>query len=256
MAKKQKCPECKEGAPEWMTTYGDMVTLLMCFFVLLFAFSTIDQQKFEAVKQSFQGSAGILSGGTTLEDFPLAFDGLPEETSSSNPEVIQQERMDQLKEALQEQINEFTSDSDLDFEIKVEITEEGFIIRLPDNVFFDPGQAVLKPESLDVLVFLGELLNSEAFAPYELRAEGHTDNVPSNTLLFPTNWELSSARASSVVRFFQDDLGMSTDRLAIAGYGEYRPISDNTTPEGRSKNRRVDIVIIMDKLPQQEETQQ
>ncbi len=97
---KKKCPEAKGGAPEWMATYGDLVTLLMCFFVLLFAFSNIDAQKFTAVMQSFQGSAGILSGGKSFSEADLVFDGMPED-QTSNMQVINQEQLEAIKKQLE-----------------------------------------------------------------------------------------------------------------------------------------------------------
>lgn len=115
------------------------------------------------------------------------------------------------------------------------------MVRFADQVFFDLGKADLKPEAVEILNRLGPILKG---IPNPIRIEGHTDNLPINTAQFPSNWELSTYRATRVIRYFIEELGFSPDKLSAAGYGEYRPIADNDTPEGRSLNRRVDIVII------------
>lgn len=238
MAEK-KCPECKEGAPEWMTTYGDMVTLLMAFFVMLFAFSNIDAQKFEQVMQSFQGSAGILSGGVTLNQNDLIFEALPE---SNITETVQQ--VEENLEVLKETIEEYIELRELESEVSVEFDSRGLIIRFKDNALFDSGSATLKVSSEDTLLFISELLKNEEFMDRAVRVEGHTDNIPINTVRFPSNWELSTARSTNVIKFFINGGGIEPNRLSASGYGEYYPIADNSIPEGRSKNRRVDIVIL------------
>lgn len=236
---KDKCPECKQGAPEWMNTYGDMVTLLMCFFVLLFAFSSIDAQKFEAVMISFQGSAGVLEGGKSLSEAPMIFDAMPESQTSSE-QVVEQNKL----EALKEKVNEYISENQMQAEVDVQLENYGLIIRFKDNVLFDSGSAVIKTESYDILTFLGNLLNSEEFVNEQIRVEGHTDNVPIRTAIYPTNWELSANRATNVVKFFIENGQMVPVRLSASGYGEYHPIATNDSSEGRAANRRVDIVVV------------
>jgi len=237
---KDKCPECKCAVPEYMATYGDLVTLLMCFFVLLFAFSSIDAQKFEAVMQSFQGSAGVLEGGKSLSEAPFVFDAMPENTQESSETVVDQDKL----EALKQQVEQYISENSMEAEVDVQLEAKGLVIRFKDNVLFDSGSAVIKTAAVDILVFLGDLLNSDEFMNEQIRVEGHTDNVPIRTVLYPTNWELSTHRASNVVKFFIESAQMKPDRLSASGYGEYHPISTNETSEGRAANRRVDIVVI------------
>ncbi len=237
MAEK-KCPECKAGAPEWMTTYGDMVTLLMAFFVMLFAFSNIDAQKFEQVMQSFQGSAGILSGGVTVNQNDMIFEALPESSSTSVQQV--QDNLEILKETIEDYIEL----KELEAEISVEFDTRGLIIRFKDNALFDSGSANLKDSSVEILSFIGELLKNEEFKDRSIRVEGHTDNIPISTSRFPSNWELSTTRSTNVIKFFINQAEIAPKRLSASGYGEYYPIADNATPEGRAKNRRVDIVIL------------
>lgn len=238
--KKNKCPEQKQGLPEWMATYGDMVTLLMCFFVLLFAFSNIDAQKFTAVMQSFQGSAGVLSGGKSLSEAPFVFDAMPENLSPNSQD--QKEMIEDLKE----KIEEFAKKNDITKSVDVVAEERGLLIRLKDNILFGSGSAIIKKESEGMMNDLLKLLYSEEFKALSVVVEGHTDNIPSQTFRYPTNWELSTARATNVIRFFIEEGQASPIRFSAAGYGEYHPIASNDSEEGRAQNRRVDILLLID----------
>lgn len=238
MSREKKPEEPKAGLPEWLATYGDLVTLLMCFFVLLFAFSSIDAQKFEAVMQSFQGSAGILPGAKTLADGPLVFNGMPEAQTTESPEESQK------LEDLKEQVEQYLEQNNLQENIQVELDARGLLLRFKDNILFDSGKADLKVEALTILDYLGGLLSKPEFAERYIRVEGHTDNVPISTSRFPSNWELSASRAASVIRHYIEMNGIRPDRFTASGYGEYYPVADNATAEGRALNRRVDIVIL------------
>lgn len=240
MSRSKKPEEPKAGLPEWLATYGDLVTLLMCFFVLLFAFSSIDAQKFEAVMQSFQGSAGVLAGGKSLADGPLVFNGMPESQVSESPQET--EELQQIKE----QVEKYLEQNNLQANVLVELDARGLLLRFKDNVLFDSGKADLKPEALKILGFLGNVLSKPEFAERYIRVEGHTDNVPISTMRFPSNWELSAGRATSVIRYYIETTGFRPDRFTASGYGEYYPVANNDTAEGRAKNRRVDLVILRD----------
>lgn len=240
MSRAKKPEEPKAGLPEWLATYGDLVTLLMCFFVLLFAFSNIDAQKFEAVMQSFQGSAGILSGGKSLSDGPFVFNGMPESQVSESPQETEKLQM------LKEQVEKYLEQNNLQANVLVELDARGLLLRFKENVLFDSGKAVLKPDALKILSFLGDILNKPEFAERYIRVEGHTDNIPIRTEVFPSNWELSTGRAASVIRFYIENTELKPARFAASGYGEYYPVANNTTTEGRALNRRVDIVILRD----------
>ncbi len=240
MSRQKKPEEPKAGLPEWLATYGDLVTLLMCFFVLLFAFSSIDAAKFEAVMQSFQGSAGILPGGLSLSDGPMVFNGMPESQVSESP--VETEKLQQLKE----KVEKYLEQNNLQANVLVELDARGLLLRFKENVLFDSGKAVLKPDALKILSFLGDILNKPEFAERYIRVEGHTDNIPIRTAVFPSNWELSTGRASSVIRFYIENTQVRPSRFTASGYGEYYPVANNTTTEGRALNRRVDIVILRD----------
>lgn len=235
MRKKKKV----ESSPssDWLATYGDLVTLLLCFFVLLFSFSEIDAQKFQAIIQSFQGSLGVFNGGELIEETP--------EKNIEN----QEKKNDVLKEIedfikLKLYIEDYANEKGLSTFLKAEITEEGLLIRVLDNVFFDPGKADIKPKAKEVILYIGEALKKAEFINKNIRIEGHTDNDPINTPKFPSNWELSVLRATNVLRLLEEEKNIESHRLSASGYGPTRPIAPNDSAENKAKNRRVDIVIL------------
>lgn len=251
--KKRNNTEESKGSPEWMATYADMVTLLMCFFVLLFAFSNIDAQKFVAVMESFQGSAGILSGGKTLSEAEFVFNGMPE-TQTSNMETVQQNQLseeeakeaEQIKEKIEElasELSEYIENSSFNYNIDIIQTATSVMLRFEENALFSKMSADIKAEAVPMLDFLSELVKTEGFEYADLSVEGHTDNTPVYGGEFDSNWDLSAARATNVVRYFVEKRNLDPFRVSSAGYGEYRPIATNTTDAGRALNRRVDIII-------------
>lgn len=214
--------------PSWLTTYSDLVTLLLCFFVLLFAFSEIDAQKFRSIISSFQGGIGVFDGGTSLD---LEFD----------LEVPEENELERLKNLLEE----YSESTGFGSEINISIEERGLIIRFMDNVLFDSGKADLKPESIEILKYIGQVLNSEEFKDRLIKVEGHTDTDPIiYSEEFPTNWELSAIRATNVLRYLVEIENIDGSRISSSGYSYYRPIAPNDTKENKAKNRRVDIVIL------------
>lgn len=239
MRNKRKHSE-KKGAPEWMTTYSDMVTLLLCFFVLLFSFSSVDAQKFQAIMNSFQGSLGVLEGGKTIQEGPsLELDDILED--SADLEMKELEDLRKLKEL----IDNYTEEIKLSSKISTIIEERGLLIRALDNVYFDSGKANLKQESKKILKYIAEILQTEEFNEKFIKIEGHTDTDPvRDTRKFPTNWELSAIRATNVLRFLVEENNIKGDRISATGYSYYRPIAPNDTVQNKAKNRRVDIIIL------------
>ncbi|MGE5559978.1 MAG: OmpA family protein [Chloroflexota bacterium] len=219
------------NAPGWMLTYGDLVTQILIFFVLLFSFSNVDQGKFGAAMISLQGSLGVLPGSTAIIDTGTGSGG------TSQPTMTQADmgQLEQAQKLIQEGLGATAG-----VETTIE-DDRGLVIRLKDSILFDSGQADLKPAAKAVLDKVAE---SARKLPNHIRIEGHTDNRPINTARFPSNWELSTARATNVIRYLIEHSGLSAKRLSAAGYGEYRPVSDNSTEAGRAENRRVDIVLL------------
>lgn len=240
----RKPEESKAGAPAWMVTYGDLVTLLMCFFVLLFAFSEIDAQKFEAVMQSFQGSAGVLQAGKSLSEDKLIFDASPEhDTTPQTTDAEELRIIENILEEIKGQIESKFDGGKFEADVEIAIFENKLIIRLKNNVLFDSAKAEIKTDALEILTIIGEILQGDEFINTDIAIEGHTDNVPISTETFPSNWELSGARSVNVLKYFISELNFPQERLSTAGYGEFRPIDTNDTAEGRANNRRVEIII-------------
>lgn len=240
MGRRRSTEEQKKGAPEWMTTYGDMVTLLLCFFVLLFAFSEIDAQKFQAIMNSFQGSLGVINGGQTIEDGPPLNTSMPPEIRSTTDF----EEVDDFKK-IKRVVDEYAEENGLQQEIQAQIEERGLIIRILNNIFFDSGKAVIKPEAKDILLDIGDMLLMEEVNNKHIRIEGHTDSDPLIiTSQFKSNWELSAMRATSVLEFLLENKDIEGDRTSLSGFAYYRPVAPNDSAENKGKNRRVDIVIL------------
>lgn len=221
----------------WLNTYGDMVTLLLCFFVMLFAFSSFDNEKFRSIISAFQSAIGVLDGGTTIvTDVGMMGATAPEAELLRQPVIPTQD-----VRAMMRRLVNFQATSGLETAFSVESVERGIVIHFTDRVLFDLGKATLKPEAKEVLQALAQELKAWG---NHIRVEGHTDNLPIRTAPYPSNWELSTARATEVLRYLIEVGGLEPQRLSAAGYGEYRPIAPNDTEEGRARNRRVDIVLL------------
>lgn len=225
------------SSPHWMTTYADMMSLILVFFVMLFTFSSLDVQRFQTMLQAIQGSLGVLDGGRSMA---------PDSIIAGGPMAAAALRA-QLERELQEasrmamQIRTRLAELGLAQQVEVRVEERGVVVRFTDQVLFDLGKADLKPEAIQILSALAPVLRRW---PYQFRVEGHTDNWPINTPIFPSNWELSTARASRVIRYLIEEEGFAPERLSAAGYGEYRPLYPNDTAENRQRNRRVDVLLL------------
>jgi len=217
------------GGPHWMTTYGDMVTLLLCFFVLMFAMSTINEQKFMQAANSLAQALGVLPKDVGL---------IGEVSPAIGTTGIAREQID-IVESM-EQIAEIFQEEALQDLASIEVTGPGeVLIRMGDKVLFAPGESELKPQAIRVLAGIANSIQEKTEMVY---IEGHTDNVPISTPEFPSNWELSTSRALSVVRLLEE-AGIPSEQLAAVGHSQYIPITSNDTPEGRAKNRRVELWI-------------
>lgn len=253
----------KDHSQDWLTTYSDLMTLLFTFFVLLFSFSVLDQQKFEQTVQSIQGSLGVLISGPSInEAYPPNDSTLDSEDADSNQtgetgeeNPLEQEIRDkeeylryQLEterlEGLKEELAEYLAEQGIAASVALSVEERGLVIRFQDSVLFESGKADIITGSKTILAEVGRVLLT---TENNVRIEGHTDNLPINTVKFPSNWELSTSRATNVLRYLIQE-GISPERLSAVGYGEYHPLATNDTDEGRQKNRRVDIVILRDSL--------
>lgn len=239
MGRRKPQDEESGGVPEYMSTYSDLVTLLLCFFVLLFAFSEIDAKKFQAIMESFQGSAGVMRGGKTIDDTEFI------NNSSSNSNITSNIKEIAKLKALKESLENHLKKNNLQDQIMVELNERGLLLRFDDNVLFDSGRAELKLQSKETLSFISDLLKQDKFSDKFIHVEGHTDSDPiKSSKRFPTNWELSTIRAVNVARFFIEETNMAPERISVSGYSKYHPVAPNDTSVNKAKNRRVDIVIL------------
>ncbi|SEO84406.1 chemotaxis protein MotB [Amphibacillus marinus] len=239
------------GAPKWMTTFSDLMSLMLTFFVLLFAMSQIDSQRFEALAESFRNqaafnifSSGSISNESTGGDVTVEPD---ESIIVDLPEADHDLTVDELasdSESLEELLREveaYLADNGLNNLISANRSDQGVVLILQEQILFDSGEAIIKSEGEPFLDKVAVLLSSIS---NKVRVEGHTDNRPISTPQFPSNWELSGARASSVIRYILTNNDFEEDRFVAVGYGDTQPVASNNSPENWQKNRRVEIVIL------------
>lgn len=231
MAKKKKnAGGSSGGAPAWMVTYGDMMTLLLTFFVLILSFSSIQEAEFNKAVGSLKGALGILGD----HDYIISLGRIivPESTYS-----FMSRRQRQTTGEISKNLN-FVSEYE---NVEIHTDDRGINIILPAALLFASGDDRLRDDALPLLKKLGAFmfeLQDKTF-----RIEGHTDNIPIHTIQFPSNWHLSAARAISVGRFFSEVCGISNAAMSISGYAEFQPRVSNDSEENRAKNRRVQILI-------------
>ncbi len=230
------------SSQNWLTTYGDLITLLLTFFVFLFSFSTIDAQKFKAIVASLQGYPGVLESGFSIDDISSI-------GKEGEDDILDNASIDENNGfvSLYDDIRGYIKQNNINAEVIISESQTEILIRFIDSILFDSGKADIKQEAYPILNKIAQV-----FKVYEdhikgIRIEGHTDNRPINTKEFPSNWELSTTRAVRVLRYFIEEKDISSDILSAVGYGEYQPIAPNDTAYSRALNRRVDFVIA--KLP-------
>ncbi len=255
MARKKKHPE-HVNHERWLVSYADFITLLFAFFVVMFAASNSDQKKAGQVAQAVQGAFHDLAiFAPTGKVVPLYDDGgVPSNSKSvignmhdgfGSTQVVPAAGKGpstpaELKE-VEKQLEKTLSQELIEKSVRIAQDERGLTVSLAEAGFFDPGSAVMQPKAIALLDRIAEKLRQ---VPYQVRVEGHTDNTPIHTAQFPSNWELSTARATHVLQYLLTNEAIPPQRLSAVGYGEYRPTADNATPEGRASNRRVDLVML------------
>ena len=278
MAKKHD-EDAPAGSPAWMATFSDLMNLLLCFFVLLFSMSTVDAEKFELVIASIQNSFSVLSGGTDtvgdgdlvgagvsmMSSFDIYFNEMMNsngtqstatsggdtddngETSSGDASTqsdieaqykqMSTDETEQMAESVEKKAEELGISSLVD----VDFTSEYVIIELNGALLFDSGSADIKSDALDLMNKIGQIL--ELYPEHIIDVEGHTDNVPIHSKQFTDNKVLSTFRALSVADYLMSVTDIDPYYMKYSGRGEYNPIADNTTAEGRARNRRVEIKL-------------
>ncbi len=278
MARRNRGDE-DEGGYSWMDTYGDLVTLLLTFFVLLFAFSTVDNAKWSALVEAFTGAPPTKvitaidmmgmpnmeenipnvafnvnkkdkEGESTAEGMVLVSEdvlkGLNIPLSEDMAEILQNAEYQEVEvefSNLYEKIQEYIEINDLGDMLYAERDIESIYLRVTTGILFESGSAELKPEALPVLDELEGMFREALEALSLINVEGHTDNRPIHTAKYEDNWDLSTKRATNVIRYMLEKGNLPKNMVACAGYGEYQPIATNDTDEGRQQNRRVQFVL-------------
>lgn len=268
MARKKKGEEPGAGSP-WLNTFADLMNLLLCFFVLLFSFSSVDAEKYEQVAKSMSGGFSIFSsGGSSIDDGVLINTGInqlnnlqeynqnmeeqketdKDENKKGQTDYVeeylarQKESTEQLYDELVEQVDKQKIGDELD--ITIDPNFQYIKFSLSGSILFDSGKADIKAEALPLFNKIGDILR--LYKDYHIEIEGHTDNVPINNSKFESNNWLSSARALNAAMYLINEKGLSPETLSWTGRGEYDPVASNTTEDGRKKNRRIEIKIYSD----------
>jgi len=276
MAKKQKQDEAPKGSPAWMSTYGDMVTLLLCFFVLLFSMSSVDIAKFKAAMSSFADQIDVLPGGEALTEgelldngisqltevqvvfsqgMPIDDDGqdLKESQDTSQDNSVQQDQANLTEEEkyklagkIAKEFEKIIQQEGFESSVELSLTPNYVKFTLQGEFLFDSGKANLKEEAKSAISVIANIASQEKYKDYDIQIDGHTDNVPISSAQYPNNWILSSYRSYAVLDELIRVHGFAPERVSATGYGEYRPLATNDTIEGRAKNRRVEIKVLLD----------
>lgn len=223
----------------WIITYSDMITILTCLFIMFFVMSANENTVLSKIKEDLSDQVDVLEEEN-------------QNLNSQNQDLLKENQrlamslfeIDDFGENLgesDEKFIKFLKEQNLLDSVNIVPSEEGLLIRFKDNILFDSGEADVTNRGYDVLKQIGEKLKT---LDNDIRIEGYTDNIPMNTIRFPSNWELSASRAISVVKYFIEDIGIQEERLSFSGWGERKPIADNSTAEGRSQNRRIEITIL------------
>ena len=267
MAKKKKEPEGGGGSPAWMSTFSDLMNLLLCFFVLLFSMSSIDAEKFEEVVASLQSSFSIFDGGATsitegdlissgvsqlnqLNDYFNNMGTNQDEDVEMNKDTLeafeeyQEQQQQEASEKLEEELEEKLGNSGLlsNNDIEIDITSQYVMLTLNGALLFDSGSANIKEGAEKFMDKLGEVLKT--YDGYSVQIVGHTDTVPMvSNGKYSDNMELSQGRAYSIFKYLVEVKNMNAEHMECTGRGEYEPIASNDTAEGRAQNRRVEIRI-------------
>ncbi len=226
------------GSMRWLLTYADMITLLMAFFIMMYSMSVLNLQKFREVAFSIRsGFGGPVEGGPGMLNFPQRKDSLTPNlgdiSESSGPGALP---------GVAQEMERYIREHGLSQMVRMRVEERGLVVSLvTDQVLFDIGRAQLRPRAKQILQKVAQLLRD---LPNDIAVEGHTCDLPIRTPQFPSNWELSTARATTVVRFLIEQAGIAPRRVSASGYADSRPLVRNDSEAHRTYNRRVDIVIL------------
>jgi chemotaxis protein MotB len=257
MARKKKHHEEEENMERWLVSYADFITLLFAFFVTMYSISRVDGKKLGSAVDSLQRALGSVVAVQASQREPGVFQGnmAPIHFSitpiEGKPYTAEGEGFQKLADNIQKEVKKISGgkgegegqggSGNLENQIKFILEKRGLVIRISEHLFFDSGDASIRSDFIPLLSILAHALEK---IPNQIRVEGHTDNVPINTSKYPSNWELSTARATTIVRYLLGHFEFEPEKLSATGYAEFRPVDSNKTAEGRLQNRRVDFIIL------------
>lgn len=267
MSKKRKHDDHDEHIDEsWLIPYADLLTLLLALFIVLYAMNSVDLKKFDQMSQAF--SIAFNNSGAGILDFPSAVENgddpnrndsnsddknntdesqqqddkeqKPTDEDASLQELIKKEQAE--LEDLKKKIDDYIDKNGLSSDLETQLNMSQLLITISDNALFSPGQATVKPESKALATAIAKML--QQYPNYDIIVSGHTDNTPVNRSEFKSNWDLSSTRAIRFMDIMLENKNLDPKRFSAIGFGEYQPVADNTTAEGKAKNRRVEVSIL------------
>lgn len=244
----------------WLIPYADILTLLLALFIVLFASSKIDMKKFEQLVQSFNvalnGGVGVMQNPSVIKFDPtLEATTVPPKKDGENANAQEHKSEEQKKleqafaketqdlQKMKAQLDGYIQHNRLQDKLQTKLSDEGLLITILDNALFDSGSAALKPEARALAAEISNLLVPH---PKQVTVTGHTDNRPIHTAEFPSNWDLSTKRATNFLKVLLENKALQPAKFSATGKGEFHPVADNNTPEGRAKNRRVEVEILRD----------
>ncbi|GER68472.1 motility protein B [Weizmannia acidilactici] len=256
MSKQRKKEHEEERISDfWLLPYSDLLTLLLALFIVLFAMSSIDAEKFQKFSKVFNG---VFVGGTSFFDYTKQTSG-DENGTSDTEKFLQQKKNDQQKNGsatmnstkankdtqlkqTQQKINTYIMENHLKGKFETSLTSEGLLITIRDNVLFDSGKATVRKEDVKTAKQLSNLLVMDP--PRSIIISGHTDNEPIHNSVYKSNWDLSVMRATNFLKIILENKKLNPKYFSAKGYGEYHPIASNKTAAGRAKNRRVEVLVL------------
>ncbi|APH05551.1 flagellar motor protein MotB [Bacillus weihaiensis] len=249
MARKKKHKHEDEHMDEsWLVPYADLLTLVLALFIVLFAMSSVDAQKFQQLSRAFNST---FTGGTGVLEYPSPTpDGEMEQLDIEKEQQINEEDIEEAKERIeqenlkeiQDKINSYITDNKLETRLETRLTDEGLLITLLNDVFFNSGSSEVREKDKKLASEISELLIMSP--PRNIIVSGHTDNIPINNSEFDSNWHLSVMRAVNFMKILIDNDKLDPKAFSAKGFGEFSPVASNETKEGRQKNRRVEILIL------------
>lgn len=263
----------KDNAERWLLTYADLMNLLLIFFIILYAMSQVDQSKFDALSEALKSVLGTSSGDSIIEkgtigpnitneqinyqeknsnnDKTNKIDETDEKSDDSKTTEEDIKKVEEKKlEGIKNEVDKLIKESGLTGKVNISSEERGIKVSISSRMLFKSGSAKINPDVKPTINDIGEILLK--LSGNYIRVEGHTDSRRINTAEFPSNWELSSARANTVLRLLVEKGYVKATSISSVGYGEFRPLVPNNSEENMAKNRRVDIVIMKNELGKSE----